>query len=167
MKVRKGKHAFKPTRTRLNIKPRHLFVGAIFDQEATYTLNRGDQWDWNKGGGLSFNLLTNHRRSAMYAWRWNPETIRFEFTDYIHDGREIIKGTQIFSARAGEPVSIWIYFKSRAIFYRFTSGNETKSYFVPVKFSPGFIARRIGAWFGGNRPAPRNLEFTEYQNQVQ
>jgi hypothetical protein len=167
MKVKKGKHVFKPLRTRLYINPRTLFIGAIFGQEAVYDHGTLDQQDWNKGGGLSFNLFTNHRRSAMYGWRWNPKTTRFEFTDYIHDGRQIVKETQIFSVHPGEPLSVFIYFKLGLIFYKFRSNDRSLSYFVPVKFKPGFLGRRIGAWFGGNLPAPRNLEFTEYQNQIQ
>lgn len=179
MKVKKGKHGFKPYRFRLEWKPQAISFGVVFGEGAKYDLGNQDQYDWNKGGGISFDLLTNHRRSAMWAWRYNIFTNTFEFTPYVHDRELIVKGDNlqyrgtaikgkpIFEAAPGEPLNITIRFwGNNRIVYFFHSSTDSAVIEIKARIYRK-LGRRIGAWFGGNNPAPQDLDFIEYQKTFQ
>lgn len=173
MKVKKGKHQFKPYKLRFAWKPKGIAFGVIFDESAMYDLESNDQFDWNKGGGLSFNLFSNHRKSAMFGWRYNIFENSFELTPYIHNGKQIIKGDNlpdspnaVFSVSPGDPVNVTITFHKDLIFYYFTSSYQRSTVAISVNGWKYRFARRIGGWFGGNRSAPKDLEYKVYQNQI-
>ena len=168
MKVRKGKHGFKPYRLTLRRKPELLASGVIFGEAAKYKLPYPDQADWNKGAGIAYRLLTNHKRSVMWAWRYNPFANSFEFTGYVHgkSGAVVKEDKNFFSAAPGEPVGITVMVNPDHVTFMFQGTLEGKTIVLPIDFKPGRLGRGIGAWFGGNNPAPKNLSFELYQNII-
>jgi hypothetical protein len=59
-KVKKGKHDFKPTDSIGIANPclKEIKYKVIFTESCKYILPGEDQDDWNKGGGVSFSLLS-------------------------------------------------------------------------------------------------------------
>jgi len=168
MKVKKARHGFKPYRFGLFWKPWTIVSGVIFGEEAKYYLPYPDNYDWNKGGGLSFSMFTNHKNSVMWGWRYSQLYNQFEFTAYIHDNGKVKKEDKnYFVAIPGEPVTIQITIHSSHVAYTFKSGTDSRTFSIPISFKPGRIARRIGAWFGGNNAAPKDLSFILYQNTIE
>lgn len=72
-----------------------------FDRNCLYSFGMPDQRDWNKGGGVSFNLFTNHKDSAMWGWRANDGG-GIDLTAYCHvDGER-----KVFKDGLGEVVMV-------------------------------------------------------------
>lgn len=68
-----------------------------FDETIRYRLPGEQQWDWLKGGGVSLDLFTNHRNSAMWGFRYNPDTDKVELNAYAH-----IKGKNYYTKPLAE-----------------------------------------------------------------
>ena len=63
----------------------------LFTDKAYYDHGNDNNHDWNKGGGDSFDWLSNHVDSCMWAWRINQKKQLVEFTAYCHvDGNRVI-----------------------------------------------------------------------------
>lgn len=165
--VNQGKHSFKPYRFGLRWKPYAMIYGVQFDKNAKYDLEGVDQKDWNKGGGISYSLFSNHKNSIMWAWRYDTFAEMFEFSGYTHNRGQVQKSEPaIFKVAPGESVSIFIRIESDLTFFEFRSSNQAKVFSMetPKRRS---LARVIGAWFGGNQAAPKKLSFLQYQKQIQ
>ena len=66
--IKKGKHAASPHWW--SWKKREVYsMKYTFDETVIYDLKNSNQQDWNKLGGLSWNLFTNKKNSAMVSWR--------------------------------------------------------------------------------------------------
>ena len=163
--VKAGEHDYKPKQPFGGVLSRFKTseIDAIeysiwFDSSSIYVHPESDdQIDWNKGGGWSFDLLTNHNNSVMWAWRWTPELQAFEISAYAHISRErflfdtpylIVKPYEKFfvTIREYEPKT-----------WRVTLRDSDNAIYKEVKFSTqGKKARRIEPWFGGNNPSPHD-----------
>lgn len=128
-----------------------------FDETIRYKLPGEEQWDWLKGGGVSFDLFTNHRNSAMWGFRYNPDTDKVELNAYAH-----IKGKNYYTKPLAEVApgetfrvkicpgegDIWIV-------NIITSAKDVKiPWVIPIR---AWFYRRIPAWFGGTLPAPQDV----------
>lgn len=160
-KVKKGRHAFWPFAGSVLCNPSYLIYEVVFDNPAKYNLNTNDQFDWNKGGGLSYNMFTNHKNSAMWAWRYSPLYEKFHLTYYVHDGDKIRKGDLDYvTLDPGQKVTITLKVSEEGEFrYWFTIGNNSREFIVHTNSKRKRFARQIGAWFGGNMTAPKKLFF--------
>lgn len=176
--ARKGQHQF--TRLGLPVVPairRNISLmrwRVRFDESAAYVLPMPDAKDWNKGGGLSFHLLTNHKNAAMWAWRWNSSAQRIQFNAYCHiDGRRPIlitnpyqqaqglkDGEVCFEAKPREVVEITLRVDNAKKRYDFDFRKEgsEKAWRIGVAYLEiGKWSRTIGPWFGGNMEAPQRI----------
>lgn len=160
--ARAGRHDFKPRewpavwRTK---KIKKLRWQVVFAADCRYVLPDGDQWDWNKGGGISFNLLRNNRDNIMWAWRYNPDKDLIELTAYsnIKGGRYIGSGSGdvLMEIPLEKKVIIdiiptidnqWIVHFERQGMYQMHTYHPARKSFC--------LGKRLGLWFGGNRKAP-------------
>ena len=161
----KGKHRF--TSGPLGVpclgRVRRASWEVAFSPSCRYNLPGADQDDWNKGGGVSFDLLTNHTDSVMWAWRYNPGTDKIELGLYCHvDGRREIaidvRGRQaLLSVAIGEIVTVELEVEDSAYAMRFDClSSETVTAAIPFTHRKKTI-RTINPWFGGNNPAPHTM----------
>ena len=160
--VKKGKHSFRSglCLPKIRKRPSILTYEVILSGSAIYVLDNEDQLDWNKGGGYSFDLFTNHKNSFMWAWRYNIEKAVFEVTHYVHDGDKIHKGDNSFlSVPAGQKFIIDVTIQKDKYLFWMQSGNNLVENVVYHNSKQGNIVREINPWFGGNRPAPTDLSF--------
>ena len=158
-----GKNAFRPS-VSLNIghKPKLKGWWVTFDETCKYTLPGEDQKDWNKLAGLSFSLYTNHQNSAMFGWRWNPATLLFEVNAYCHISGKVEMSVPFFKAKPNKEFAAWLEmdYKRNTVTFHVYAG--TPADYEKVETTIAFnnlpiITREIGAWFGGNNPAPQEM----------
>lgn len=107
-KIKKGNHdtsppdipwvRFKVTELVWNVK---MFSGTDYN-----ILPDKDQWDINKGGGVSFNLLDNTKDSIMWGWRFNPKTNCHDYFLYTHKNGDRIISDIMLQVPKGELVEI-------------------------------------------------------------
>ena len=160
---RSGENAFRPS-VSLNIghKPKLKGWWVTLDDNCKYTLPGEDQKDWNKLAGLSFSLYTNHQNSAMFGWRWNPVTQVFEINVYCHIAGKVEMSETIFKTPANKEFAAWLEmdYKRNTVTFHIYAGTpadyEKVETTVAFKSLP-IITREIGAWFGGNNPAPHQM----------
>lgn len=151
-------------------RPTLLSWQVRFGEGCDYELPGADQQDWNKGGGISFDLLTNHTDAIMWAWRWNPVLKMIELAMYAHvDGQRVIArnelmpndGEVMIRLRIGQTSRVSLKVDEMPNHYdmNFQVIGSDESYPAAISFThEKTIARTIGAWFGGNRPAPKRME---------
>jgi hypothetical protein len=103
--VQKGGHVFRlwgvvPALPRIRHGVETMTWLVRFDPNCAYSLP-GEEWkDWNKGGGVSFDLFDNHVDSTMWAWRYNPVTGMVQLTAYSHvDGERPRIKNSMYSQR--------------------------------------------------------------------
>jgi hypothetical protein len=167
--VRKGKHAFTPYAGCLKRNPLQMAWRVKFGTGTDYSLPYPDNRDWNKGGGLSYRMLTNHEHSIMWGWRWNADKQAHEVCMYTHlDGERKIgtshtappdltdKEVALIVPRG---VECLITLKKQDGKYRmgFSLDNGPANYCTLTYTHREGFARCIGAWFGGNRAASNDM----------
>jgi len=137
-----------------------------FTRDCAYTLPGEDQHDWNKGGGISFHLLRNNRDSLMWAWRYDPCKELIEITAYSNNPDEL-NGRFIGWGAGQTMMNLQLDEVGECILtpydhdhWRFTFRRNyqpiTNSCLHPVR-RRWRLAKRLGLWFGGNRPAPKEM----------
>lgn len=151
----------------LKRKPTRIQWRVRFDESIRYSLPGVDQQDWNKGGGGSFDLFTNHTDAAMWAFRYDPELDLIDLTAYCHvDGKrviykDILSSEIISKVMIGDDIDIVLVFDYFQKVYKFSFqvvGNPYKATCgIPFKHGKKLI-RTIAAWFGGNNPAPQRID---------
>jgi len=173
--VEADRHDFRPKTLNISGDPVIAYRWE-FTPSMQYELDGGDQCDWNKLHGVSWNWLNNHDNSFMVAWRWNPAGF-WQVGAYYHDEGD----THWASAECSEPTAqetdpaIPV-----AAIYPGPDGSaqfETHMNFQPNGFAALTIItatetlffehffgveadntyREIGPWFGGNRTAPHDM----------
>jgi hypothetical protein len=165
-------------------KKKKIVYDVIFDESCRYIFGKGDQHDWNKGGGLSFDLFTNHKDSVRWVWRYQPATDRIELTSYVYRTNEDSSVEKIVGLNSnlddkvsreatttvsfGEKITIEIEIsydkKEYKIFFikDFISNNTTPTNvftFNTVPFTHNkTISRNSGLYFGGNKKSPKKMK---------
>lgn len=172
--VKKGRHVFKlagwiPVMPRIIKRPTLISWIICFGDGCDYLLPGADQQDWNKGGGISFDLLTNHIDSIMWAWRYNPALELVEMSMYAHvDGLRWVarnelrpsEGEVLNRVAIGENarISLKIDWDECNYDMNIQVVGEDESYPGIIPFTHDkHTGRTIGAWFGGNNPAPNKM----------
>lgn len=168
-RVRKGKHGFTPYLIDVRRTISTVVWDGMFGQGTDYALPYPDNRDWNKGGGFSFDLLTNHEDSFMWGWRWNADVQAHELCAYCHiDGvRKVAKNGKVpvdpadpevmLRVPFGQKFRVLVEVRDGAYWFVFASGRAANRCFV-IHTHKKRWARRIGPWFGGNRAAPQDME---------
>lgn len=147
-KVKKGKHDFWPFEIPWIYFKRKTFKWVLRDMsKAEYDMRPDeDQWDWNKGGGVSFSLTNNNKDAVMWAWRYNPNTGKHEYCMYIHDGT----ASPIIRPRVDDvsEITLVVDYKNRTYDMIFLT-PEGQFIFDWQYRHKKTISKRIGLWFGG------------------
>ena len=140
-----------------------------------YTLPYPDNHDINKGGGISFDLFTNHIDSVMWGWRyWEQGDVVQFFNDCHVDGVQVDGIGQLPLVRPNDPevclevphdsnavvsISLKVNSINKSYGMSFTIDGSSYAQYTEVPFTHDkCLARTIGAWFGGNNVASRRLE---------
>ena len=162
--VKEGKHDYKPTKFWIGRGEYHFRYHVSMGADNEYDLVDNDQLDWNKGGGISNYLWSNHKMSAMWAFRCNPLLKTFEMCGYFHNGNEIlypgriIQPNKVVVVGYDEEIIIDVYMvKGIMEVTFFTSNMQHLETYLVKKYKDRRWCREIGAWFGGNEVAPRKL----------
>ena len=167
--IRPGKHDFFPPEIPwIRRKPTYLRWEVHFSVNSRYKLPGADQQDWNKGGGLSFNMLNNHKDSTMWSWRYNPELGLMELSTYSHLAGAISKGQDgedkpVFTAPIGRDhprtiIELKIDYTQNRYIWVFSAKNMTTAIVVvPFSHSKSWT-KDLGLWFGGNQEAPKRID---------
>ena len=128
-----------------------------FDETCRYIQPHSEQEDWLKGGGVTLDLLSNHKNAVMWAWRYNPDTDKIELALYAHKGGDRYFTKPLASVAVGITFTVRI-FKSSGTMWRveFDTGEGWTGDAVQIPYD-GFLYRRLPAWFGGTLPAPQDV----------
>lgn len=173
--VRAGKHDFRPNSLRLLFGETFAGWFGFFSDRSAYDLGTSDQLDYNKFFGWSFSPFTNHRDAAMLGWRYSFPHDGWGLTPYYHvRGRRVIganddakplalvKKNQVFAfwlevvdKSAGVVRTHLETLEQGVVFSHTQEGFDL--YAIRALFDV-YLPRQIGSWFGGNRPAPVDLE---------
>lgn len=177
--VPKGQHAFKiggilPAVPVVRRGIERVEWRVKFAPNCAYSLTGVDQGDWNKGGGVSFDLLENHQDAAMWGWRYNPLTGLIELTAYCHINgkRPFLKGSAYSQSHPGVSgeVCLEVEFGMEAVVTLVIGRKEKrydlyfaiaggKQYKVGVPYTHNkTMGRIIHPWFGGNNAAPHRMD---------
>lgn len=149
--VRKGRHDFKPNRLIINSRDKLEFTVRFWPSCRYDFKGDADQLDWNKGGGWSYNLFSNHVLSNMWAWRYAPENDKIQFGHYCHIDRKVVKTETIFEANINTLVpGILDTSSSRKEFSLIIGSAEN---IFEVGRLPE-ISRMIWGYFGGDNNSP-------------
>lgn len=135
-----------------------------FDVGAMYMLDGGDQYDWNKAGGLAPMLtLDGMSNKAMVVWRWVPSEQLFHVGLYWHPlggGRVMPEdnGT-LMKVAAGTPVVATIEARWRQPYRaHLVCADGVADVACEGTVSP-LVVRNVFGYFGGNRVAPRAVTY--------
>lgn len=122
-----------------------------------------DSDDWNKLGGVSFNIRNNKINSIMAAWRPNIDAGEFDITIYRHVNGKVFKG----DGTANETLlSLKPRGHGRLLIVPFDRGKSCMVSIesvkdgirpnpISVQFGKRFwVAKRLGTWFGGANNSP-------------
>lgn len=126
---------------------------------ADYELDNGDQKDWNKLTGISFNPLIPNRNAAMIGWRWNPKTDKIELSAYFNVNGDKFYADKdnypIISISLSETFNFIVDYKSVIVW------TDSQQFNVPLPTNlrtPYLTSFRIQPYFGGNRSAPQKIQ---------
>jgi hypothetical protein len=159
--VKKGRHWSLPFTFKSIKNPEIVTWKVIVDSGAIYILDGNDQLDWNKALGVKKNYFKPQEYSFMLGHRWNPDSLRHEFTPYIHiPGEPIVsfKNKDFwFDTEIDAEFMLEIIIKPTFVRYLARSSNGEISDFIH-HFDTESSGRwwHINTWFGGNRKAPKD-----------
>lgn len=158
---KKGKHDASPiTWPRFHRSPKGFTVTVQPNPTAAYSiLPDVDQWDINKLFGLAYSWTSNKYNTVYTGYRPNPDTGKFEVFGYLND-RGGIKNTRPFEMDYDEVCTIHVRLWNGLVAYHFTftKGTTIRQYVANIEcsFPLDGIARTVGMWHGGTKPAPKN-----------
>lgn len=151
--VKAGKHRFSPSPFGLTATD-IITKMVCFDFSCKYDLRSDDNFDLNKLFGVGF-FPHHHRNSARIGWRWNIVTQKVELFGYVYNrGQRVAK--YLTSVKLGEKFRASITLEG--IGYGFIiqrHGLDAVHEFMKGKTY--FIGYKLGAYFGGNKPAPHKM----------
>jgi len=114
-----------------------------------------DQWDVNKGGGVSFNLLNNNKDALMWGWRFNPNSNKTEILQYSHtDGNVVI--SEVMMELSKFQVGEIQFTRNGRVWDTFFTNYEHSSCGTYTARKGFTFSKEITLWFGGanNSPGP-------------
>lgn len=164
-KILKGNHLATPIIT----KPwRRKVAGVLwFTEESVYDLETADQFDWNKVTGISFNPIRPDWNSLMVAWRYNVKSKLFEVSAFFNRSGERLTAevmkTRYFKIGVNKPVEFEVDYSGVSLRIsnpESITGEETIYVRNPGVKTSYLTSFTNNPWFGGNRPAPKEIKFT-------
>lgn len=142
------------------VKKKRITLTFTFDVDCIYDWNGDqDQLDWNKIGGVSFNLFSNTKNSIIGGWRSNPITRKIELTIYRHVAGNILKGNDdgevMMTVDPFDVIELTIWPQLNGRFFCAQLQHDDQVIMIPVEYPEvKKIGRRIGMWFGGANNSP-------------
>jgi hypothetical protein len=116
---------------------------------------------WNKAGGVGRYLSKNNASAVLLAWRPAKERGLFEVSIYVNDSGGGWKATAPIIIRTSDTAVMILERRKDIVFARMEVHSADGSLFEPLSSVsttiPGWLRRR-GAWFGGQCPAPQDME---------
>lgn len=156
--VKAGKHDFTP-----NAFPfpyfgvREYEFSIRFDSSAWWSIedenyhHGTDIFDWNKVGGLTNYLSANNKQSVLIGWRPAPEYMVMEIAAYVNDASGKFKFGP--ARKIAVETSATGTIKQFGDVAYFNYGDTI----VSMTAKKAFVTREVQAWFGGNRPAHKDM----------
>lgn len=161
-----GKHDFKPNNQSWFTASNKLSGYFMFDESMYFTSEDydypygNDSYDWNKLCGLTWFLSGNANWSGMLAWRPNQkEKNVFELAGYVNPKSGGFEYSKLMDVKAGEKFFYKLTWVADRMVFKIIKDKE--NYFeMPLKNIPWWFSfyRQIGPYFGGNRPAHKNMK---------
>ena len=151
---KQGKHDFKPrTPIAWYWKPSGFQCFVTFKDGSDYNmLPDTDHWDYSKLEGLAFSLLGNAKNSVMFGWSYDPHRELYRVVGYINDkGKH--KFTPYIEVKKDNQITLSARVNKGSVDFDLNGTKFTLSISFKAK-----LGRRIGMWFGGNKPAPQDME---------
>lgn len=159
VRFKKGRHRARPLYWLrwwpILFNPAVISRRVIFTHSSKYELPGGDQEDHNKLFGVGF--LRPHNRSARFCWRWDQARQVFILSAYLY-----INGARYFEDLCDCVANHYYdcHLRITETEYQFTVRKESGDYLARMAFSKGHgrkLGLLLGPYFGGNRPAPKDL----------
>ena len=137
-----------------------------FLDSCRYTLDNGDQYDWNKLFGVSFGLFGIHKDSVRFVWRYNPVTDAIEIGAYWYKNSER-NFYYMCALDLNEKYTFKMEIDNDNGYVRFCvlEDKYIKLSEFNLYIDPETLNKRkyqCGVYFGGNRRAPHRIELREY-----
>ena len=158
LRIKAGKHRSKPWQFNYR-RHKQLSYAWRFDESARYNHFDNDQLDWNKLTGLSYNLFTSHRNSAMVSWRYNVSNDTIELSAYYHQAREVIRRQPLIQVNIHDEFYTEIIPNTidSTIIVRISTASNSAEDTLKYNISLDQDSREIWPWFGGNKEAPLDI----------
>jgi len=150
-----GEHKSRPYRLNMGNIEKLSYLWE-FDESAIYMLPGGDQYDWNKLTGLSWNAFTNHKNSAMVGWRYIGDA-EIQLNAYFHIDGEVWYTEELTAIPIGEIFYTSIIRNGDGSVTVDANGHQTDVFFGECCDDDD--SREIHSWFGGNQTAPHLICF--------
>lgn len=133
----------------------------IFTDSCRYSLDGGDQDDWNKLFGFCFGIFGIHKNSARAVWRYIPETdlIEIALYTYINGERDYRICT---SVSINSSCTIDLLYDRHDNSLILHVGEHYYNSITRIVSFPDKPVFGCGLYFGGNRRAPHNIMIYEY-----
>ena len=178
--VDQGKHPFEPAARHWWTNNSTLAYAYQFGEEVAYDLHSDNQCDYNKIGGLSADLFTNHENSLMVGWRYDLSGQLVLAPYYHQDGTAYYASApctgytadlavedpalEYLSIPATEQYEVfWRVINPTTVSVLILTSQENLYYehvFPNANFSHW---REIAPYFGGDEPAPHEICLLRYK----
>lgn len=155
-KINKNQHFSSPRCPKFLVRS---INGSVKFTKCVYELDQGDQYDWNKLTGISFNPLNPSQNAIMVGWRWNPIFKKVQVCAYFNVNGTIVSPELGMSPILNVNPTDLVYFEINYDKVTIWCGNEKIEVDVPKGMSKRYLTSfRIQPYFGGNRTASEDIE---------
>lgn len=151
-----------------NTESRSFYV--MFTEKSKYDHGDDNNHDWNKGGGESYDLLSNHIDAFMWGWRYNQVKNLVEVCLYCH-----VNGNRVIYKKNGSEVLMEIPL-NKLTYISFRRSPVTKTYRMAVSYDDSISEaelpythdkrsrKTIAPYFGGDQTPPNKLTIHYQKN---
>lgn len=136
---------------------RNSFAWVVkFTDSCRYDLGNDDQFDTNKLIGIGY-LPGHHKDSARFGWRYNTVQGQIEIMAYCYvRGQRVIES--ICFIEIGKEYHITLDVLANNYCFRvYNSAGKQHGMRMIERYHNKHFKYRLGAFFGGNRPAPHKI----------
>lgn len=162
-RIHKGRHRAWPLRFNFWWCKSSFTWKVRFTESCRYDLGTADQLDTNKLIGIGY-LPGHHKNSARFGWRYDTQRKQIEIMAYCYvSGRRIIQS--LCFCEIGKEYDLYLKVLSSCYYLGVHNAGcvpALGSTYIDHYHDKNF-KYRLGLFFGGNRPAPHDIE-VETQN---
>jgi hypothetical protein len=138
------------------ITQKHTFM---FMENCRYTLNKEDQYDWNKLFGLFIGINGIHKNSYRFVWRYNnvSDIIEIGIYTYLNSVRNY---NTFCNVKINKLIDLEINLlkieNGMIVHFKSDCKEERVEYIMKGKIK-GCLVFNAGLYFGGNNTAPHTM----------